>query len=115
MTKYEVPNTPKILLSLHHVYSRPDIYGNVYWITYATSTLTGKTYSFSTPHDSNSKAMAMQATGSEWGRLTNTEEQVGSRKYWQLEKTVDARNSCQDENITRKLHDLACGRETDRD
>jgi len=46
----------KIRFILEHIYSNPDIYGNRYWMCCVTSTLTGKTLLFTTPHSSNARA-----------------------------------------------------------
>jgi len=110
--KYRCPRlrkTPKILLSLHHLYSKRDINGNVYWITTVTSTISGESIQFSTPSDSNSDGMAMQATGGEWGRTRGTREQIGSRDFWRRHKQLIRHNSCNDQDLVRDMRILAVG------
>ncbi len=101
--------TPKILLTLHHVYSRRDIYGNVYWITYATSTVSGRTLSFNTPSDSNSMGMANEALGG-FGRYHSTDQQVPIREWERQRRRVDMHNSCMDDDILEALRKLAQGK-----
>jgi len=101
--------TPETLLTLHHVYSRSDIHGNIYWITTARSTISGRSISFTSPSNSKSKELRLSKLFDS-RRVMNTSEQIGIRDYWRRYKTADMHNACPDDDIISALKKLAAGK-----
>ena len=89
---------PKIKLIVNHTYSKGDIYGNVYWFCKVTSTKTGKSVVFTTPHESNTKGL-IREMGFEWEDMYSTEKQLPIRRFNSFYNTIVLHNSCMDSDI----------------
>ena len=96
----------KIKAICHHYWSHRDIYGNNYWFTKVTSAKTGKSFTFDTPHSSNSNGLLF-GLGLDWPSVHGTEQGLPIREFNRLKKNlVEAHNSCKDQKISDKLAEL---------
>lgn len=85
-----------IKLILDHKFSKRDINGNCYWATTVTSTRTGKEFTFSTPHYSNSEGLV----DLDWNKMHSTTEELPIREFNRFCKNnVTKHNSCKSEEI----------------
>lgn len=94
----------KIRYVANNTYSKRDKYGNCYWLSAVTSTKTGKTISFLTPHESNTTAL--MRTFLEWGEFLVFSNEISIRDFNSLVKKVKRYNSCMDELISDEIKKL---------
>jgi hypothetical protein len=94
----------KIKLIIHHMFSKRDVYGNVYWKTRYTNTRTGKQLTISTPHRSNAEGQACRAGYDNWQEIYCHEEMMLARDFKRIE--VDMHDHCKDEEVTKAIKRL---------
>ena len=94
-------NTIKVIA--HHYASFRDLNGNCYWFSRITNTANGKSFTFTTPHKSNTESFLFKL-GFEWSNIYCVEQWEKIREYNRLEKNmVEDHNSCKSQSIMDKL------------
>ena len=91
-----------IRLIVEHINSKRDTYGSCYWISKLTSTKTGKSLSFSTPHYSNTEGMI----NLDWPAIFSIRTELPIREFNRLKKRTPLHNFCKDENIIKMIDNL---------
>jgi len=96
----------KIRAIAHHYASFRDINGNIYWFSRITNTANGKSFTFSTPHKSNTESFLFKLE-LEWGDIYTVEQWESIRSFNRMQKNmVEAHNSCKDQKIMDALSEL---------
>lgn len=93
----------KIRFIVHCYYSKMDLNGNCYWMAHVTSTKTGKTLKFTTPHASNALGQ-IRELGIEWENIHNSgESMLMIRDFNRMEKFVDLHDACKDPEVREAI------------
>lgn len=96
---------PVIRYIVVNYYSKRDVNGNTYWISEVTSTITGKTVAFTTPHCSNTNAF-FHKRDVYYPAIKTVDIQLPIREFNRIEKRVDMHNSCMDTDVAKAIIDL---------
>lgn len=86
-----------IKLIVEHRVSNIDVYGNRYWVSVLTSTLTGESVMFKTPHKSNTESLIGEVLN--WKEVHAYTTKWGIRDFEKMAKTARI-NVCNDEWVT---------------
>lgn len=89
---------PRIKLIVEHRVSAPDAYGNRYWVSVLTSTLTGDSVSFTTPHRSNTEHLIVPVL--DWEDVHAYVTEWSKRDFKRMERGVENSNVCNDAWVT---------------
>ena len=93
----------KIRFILQSFYSKRDINGNCYWMSHVTSTKTGNTLKFSTPHSSNARGQ-IKDLGVEWEEIHEAQDtEMAIRDFNRMEKFIDMHDSCKDPEVREAI------------
>ena len=94
----------RIKLIIRNVYSKRDINGNCYWVTYLKSTKDGSEFSFVTPHSSNSNHIVRSIL--DWAEMYSYEEEMPIRQFNHMKADYKIYTRKEEKVIENKIKEM---------